>query len=85
VIEGLDLDGARALTAQRERTYFRGFSEFFSQLPSGLQVAPEGITVSTDYFLATLRVTTGGAEARGTALLAREDAGWPAIVWRKLP
>jgi general secretion pathway protein K len=85
VVEGLDLDGARALTAQRERTYFRGFSEFFSQLPSGLTVAPEGITVSTDYFLATLRVTTGGAEARGTALLAREDAGWPAIVWRKLP
>lgn len=85
VVEGLDLDDARALIAQRERTYFRGFSEFFRQLPSGLTVAPDGITVSSDYFMATLRVTTGGAEARGTALLAREDAGWPAIVWRKLP
>jgi general secretion pathway protein K len=85
VVEGLDLDGARALTAQRERTYFRGFSDFFSQLPSGLTAAAEDITVSSDYFMATLHVTTGGAEARGTALLAREDAGWPAIVWRKLP
>jgi general secretion pathway protein K len=85
VVEDLDLDGARALTAQRERAYFRDFSDFFSKLPSGLAVAPEGITVSSDYFLATLRVTTGAAEARGTALLARGDAGWPAIVWRKLP
>jgi general secretion pathway protein K len=85
VVEGLDLDGARALTAQRERAYFRGFSDFFSQLPSGLTAAAGDITVSSDYFMATLHVTTGGAEARGTALLAREDAGWPAIVWRKLP
>jgi general secretion pathway protein K len=85
LVEGLDLDGARALTAQRTRTYFRGVSDFFSQLPGGLKVATEDITVSSDYFMATLRFTTGGAEARGTALLAREDAGWPAIVWRKLP
>ena len=85
VVEGLDLDGARALTARRERAYFRSFSDFFSQLPSGLTVAAEDITVSSDYFMATLHVTTGGAAARGTALLARGDAGWPAIVWRKLP
>jgi len=85
VVEGLDLDGARALTAQRERAYFRGCPDFFSQLPNGLTAAAEDITVSSDYFMATLHVTTGGAEARGTALLARGDAGWPAIVWRKLP
>jgi general secretion pathway protein K len=30
-----------------------------------------------------VRVTIGGAEARGTALLARSDIGWPTIVWRK--
>ncbi len=85
VIEGLDLDGARALTAQRERAYFRSFYDFFSALPNGLTAATEDITVSSEYFMATLHVTTGGAEARGAALLAREDAGWPAIVWRKLP
>ncbi len=83
VVEGLDLDGARALVAQRERAYFRGFSDFFSQLPRGLMVPTEDIAVSSDYFMTTLRVTVGGAEARGMALLVREDARWPAIVWRK--
>jgi general secretion pathway protein K len=33
--------------------------------------------------MVTLGVTSGEARARGQALLAREDAGWPAIVWRK--
>ena len=85
VVEGLDLDGARALVAQRERAYFRNFSEFFSQLPPGLIVPTENISVSSDYFIATMRVTIGGVQARGSALLARPNAGWPAIVWRKYP
>lgn len=85
VVEGLGLDGARDLVAKRERAYFRNWSDFFNQLPPGLIVPTENISVSSDYFLATMRVTIGAAEARGTALLAREKAGWPAIVWRKLP
>jgi general secretion pathway protein K len=45
--------------------------------------ATEDISVSSEYFLASLRVTIGGAQARGTALLARTDAAWPVVVWRK--
>jgi general secretion pathway protein K len=85
VVERLGLDGARALVAKRERAYFRNWSDFFNQLPPGLIVPTENISVSSDYFMATMRVTIGAAEARGTALLARGKAGWPAIVWRKLP
>ena len=85
VVEGLDLDGARALIAQRERAYFRNWSDFFNQLPPGLIVPTENISVSSDYFIATTRITIGGAQARGSALLARENAGWPAVVWRKYP
>ena len=85
VVEGLGLDGARAVVAQRERAYFRNFSDFFSQLPPGLIVPTENISVSSDYFIATMRVTIGGAQARGVALLARGNTGWPAIVWRKYP
>lgn len=85
VVEGLGLDGARALVAQRERAYFRNFSDFFAQLPPGLVVPTESISVGSDYFIATTRVTIGGAQARGSALLARGSAGWPAIVWRKSP
>jgi general secretion pathway protein K len=86
VIEGLGLDEARDLIARRERVYFRSAAEFFSQLPKGLTVPTENIAVNSDYFLATLRVTIGGAQARGVALLARgKTGGWPAIVWRKYP
>ncbi len=84
VVEGLDLDGARAVVAQRERAYFRTFSDFFNQLPPGLIVPNDNISVSSDYFIATMRVTMGGAQARGSALLAREKSGWPAVVWRKI-
>ena len=86
VVEGLGLDGARAVVAQRERAYFRSWDEFFRQLPPGLIVPTENISVSSDYFMATLRVTIGGAQARAVALLARGNPGdWPAIVWRKTP
>lgn len=86
LIDGLELDGARALVAQRDRSYFRNVSEFLSQLPKGLTVPVENIAVNSDYFMATLRVTIGGAQAHGVALLARSKAGsWPDIVWRKYP
>ncbi|MEK6212289.1 MAG: type II secretion system minor pseudopilin GspK [Pseudomonadota bacterium] len=84
VVEGLGLDGARDLVAQRERGFFRSYDEFFRQLPPGLIVPTENISVSSAYFMATLRVTIGGAQARGVALLARGNTGgWPAIVWHK--
>lgn len=84
VIEDLGLDGARAMVALRERAYFRNFSDFFSQLPPGLIVPNDNISVSSDYFIATMGVTISGAQARGSALLARLDAArWPAVVWRK--
>jgi len=83
VIDGLDLDAALALVAQRERAYFRDFSDFSSRLPSGVTVANSDIMVKSTYFLAHVRVTIGGAEARGLALLVRADIGWPEIAWRK--
>jgi general secretion pathway protein K len=83
VVEGLGLDGARALIAQRNRAYFRDRSDFLRYLPAGVMAAAEDISFSTDYFIARLRVTIGGAQARGVALLVRENGGWPAIVWSK--
>jgi len=85
VVDGLGLDDARAMVAQRERAYYRNFGEFFSQLPPGFIVPTENISVSSDYFIATMRVSIGEAQARGAALLWREGTGWPAVVWRKTP
>lgn len=83
VIDDLGLDGARDLVARREQGYFRNFGEFFNQLPPGLVVPTENVTVSSSFFLATLRVTISDAQARGAALLVREAKGWPAVVWHK--
>ncbi len=85
LVEGLGLDDARDLVVQRERSYFRNFADFSSKLPPGLSVPAENVSVSSDFFLASARVTIGDAQARGSALLAREPVGWPAVVWRKFP
>jgi general secretion pathway protein K len=85
VVRELDLDDARALTAKRERAYFRNRAEFLAQLPPGAVAEGNDITTASQYFLASVRVSIGGAQARGTALLTREQAGWPAVVWRKYP
>jgi general secretion pathway protein K len=84
VVDGLGLDGARALVVQRERAYFRSTSEFLDRLPRGLTVPSGTISVGSNYFMATIDADYGGAHARGLALLARDESGsWPAIVWRK--
>ncbi|MBI2960093.1 MAG: type II secretion system minor pseudopilin GspK [Betaproteobacteria bacterium] len=82
-IEGMDLDVARGLVAQRERAYFRSADDFISRLTRGLAVSPGNISVRSDYFLVTMRVTIGEAQARGTALLVRDGAAWPTVIWRK--
>ena len=83
VIDGLDLSGAQLLVAQRDRAYYRSNDDFLRRLPRGAEAAAGDVGVGSDYFMATLRVTIGGAQARGQALLARGASGWPEIVWRK--
>ena len=85
VVSGLDLDDARALTARRERAYFRNLPEFLAQLPQGAVAQGGDVTIASQYFLASVRVTIGDAQARGTALLVRDSSAWPAVVWRKYP
>jgi general secretion pathway protein K len=83
MIEGLGLDGARELVAQRQHSYFRNRDDLLRSLPQGVTMAIEDTSFGSSYFMTTLRVTIGSAQARGTALLARTGNGWPVIVWRK--
>lgn len=84
VIEGLSLDDARALVAQRDRAYFRSTAEFLDRLPGNATVPAGSISVTSDYFMATIHAQFGDAHARSLALLVHEEfGGWPAIVWRK--
>lgn len=84
VIDGLGLDGARDLVAQRSRAYFRDRNDLLRHLPQGILVTVDDLSFGSDYFMARVRVTIGSAQARGTALLARGNIGiWPVIIWRK--
>jgi general secretion pathway protein K len=85
VLRGLELDDARTLSASRSRAYFRNVGEFVAQLPPGAAADAGDIGIASQYFLASVRVTIGDAQAFGSALLARELAGWPAVAWRKYP
>lgn len=94
VIEGLGMDGARTVVARRRQAWFRHYADFTSQLPAALRsdsgqllsrtaLSEETITVSSSFFIASAQVKYGGAQARGSALLARSASGWPRVVWRK--
>lgn len=83
VIEGLSLDDARSLAVQRERSHFLHTADFLRFLPTGLTTSSDSISVASEYFLAKMRVSIGGAQARGSALLVRDKTVWPAIIWRK--
>lgn len=83
ITDGLSLDAARQLVAQREHQYFRTSSDFFRQLPKGLMLPYEKIAVGSDYFRVTLTIQVADTQARGTALLWRDRAGGSRIVWRK--
>lgn len=83
IVTGLDIDGARALVAKRESAYFRDQADFINRLPQGASAVNEDVSVNSDYFIASIRVTIGEAQSNGVALLARQGTGWPAIAWHK--
>lgn len=82
-LEDLDLAAARDLVAMRDRAYFRDVTDFTARLPRGASAGTAAISTSSGYFLATLRVSYGDAQASGTALLHRPDLKWPRILWCK--
>lgn len=84
VVDGLDLDSARTVVAQREGMFYRNKADFLSRLGKDASVPETDIRVGSDYFLVSLHVTYGKAQARGQQLLARTQPNrWPTIVWRK--
>lgn len=85
VVRDLDLDAARELAVQRKRVYFRNAAEFVALLPPGATADASDISATSQFFVASVRVTYGSARASGSALLARGAAGWPAVAWRKYP
>lgn len=84
VVDGLDLDAARTLVANRDTVFYRDNADFLNRLGKNASVPNQDIGVGSDYFLVTLRVAYGKTQARSQLLLARTSAKrWPVVVWQR--
>ena len=83
MVEGLDLNTAQALVAQRGQAYYRNREDFLKRLPRKVAPPTGDISVSSNFFLANLRVSVGDARTSGMVLLQRRSSGWPVVIWRK--
>lgn len=85
MVEGLSLTEAQVLASNRSATPFRKRDEFHARLPrTDLKVRDDEVSVDSQFFLVEGRAQVGKADLRIRALLQRNGAGLPAIVWQRL-
>jgi general secretion pathway protein K len=73
------------LVADRARKPYSTIAEFRARLPDGVALSDESaFTVSSRYFLVSVRSRQGEAVALARALLKREGSDWPMVVWQTL-
>lgn len=85
VVEGLSLTEAQVLASNRSAAPFRDRNEFRARLPRrDLEARDDEISVDSQFFLVEGRAQVGKADLRIRALLQRNGAGLPAIVWQRL-
>jgi general secretion pathway protein K len=85
VVEGLSLAEAQVLASNRSAAPFRDRDEFRARLPrQDLEARNDEISVNSQFFVVEGRAQVGKADLRIRALLQRNGAGLPAIVWQRL-
>lgn len=81
MVDGLGLNAARILVAERERVWYRNVGDFVARLGDGLTAPNDGsINVRSRYFLVSVQTSHGRSITRLEALLDREQT-WPTILW----
>ncbi|NML27538.1 type II secretion system minor pseudopilin GspK [Zoogloea dura] len=87
-VEGLSLDTARVLVAERGRAWYKDIADFKARLRDRqIESTAERFDVRSRYFLATGRAQYGVSMVRMEVLLDRptgQGSAWPVIVWQKL-
>jgi general secretion pathway protein K len=83
VVEGLTLPEAQVLSRQFAVEPVRRREEFQARLRKGLSFNPEDVAVGSQFFTVHGRAKVGGADLRMQALLQRNGAALPAIVWQR--
>lgn len=84
-IPGLTADALSALVADRAAKPFATLADFRARLPAGATVPNEAaLSVSSSYFLVSVRARQAGTLAQARALLRRDGREWPIVVWQIL-
>jgi general secretion pathway protein K len=84
LLDGIDSGALAALVASRGEHPFASPDDFRGRLPSGVSVIdPALVSVSTGYFLVTVRARQGETIAQARALIRRDGAS-SAIVWQTI-
>lgn len=82
LVDGLTLEQAYTLAAQRDRIYFRNVEDFRQALPSGLTPAAGMDRTTSRYFMVQARARHDRVNVGSRALLSRESNGTTALIWR---
>jgi general secretion pathway protein K len=83
VVEGLTLPEAQALAQGLATEPVRRSEEFRARLRKGLSFNPDDVSVGSRFFMVHGHARVGGADLRMQALLQRNGAALPAIVWQR--
>ena len=76
-------EGLEALIADRARKPFSTVAEFRARLPEGFTLTSDvALSVTSEYFYATIEARQGTTRSRARALLRREGGSKPTIVWQ---
>jgi general secretion pathway protein K len=84
-LSGVTEDALGDLASERVTRPFTSVSDFRGRLPQGAVIADErAFSVSSSYFMVTVRARQGDAVAQARALLKRVQGAWPLVVWQTL-
>ena len=85
LFQDLSMADAKALVEARKSGYFRDQADFRAHLPASkvTQIRDNDFSVNSRYFMVTSLANFGRAQSGYKALLARQGAEWPVVVWNK--
>jgi type II secretory pathway component PulK len=73
------------LLAQRAAQPFATIGDFRNRLPENVSIPGDApFTVTSSFFVVSVRARQGDAVAQARALIARHERGWPTVVWQTL-
>lgn len=83
IVPRLSLSRARQLVAERATGHFESLDEFKAHLMNTERENLENIGIASQFFLAHGEIRLEQTVYRIDALLQRQDAQWPRIVWQR--